>query len=251
MDHRPLSLGERWRREANRGVDDPRLDQALETLPQVRHPQIRVRGGSIHTEMEGAMGSINEVSIHVPTLPSKIWPQVARVMRRSTSMLDALEQGRVPRSFDRLVARLGGEPVFPEARRVTSACTCGSLDMPCRHILALHELFARRLDDRQWELLVLRGIDLRELVRRARSSGPDPDLPPLSFGADEEPVLFPEGEEGDLEFALSSGQSAHLLGDMSAEVDDVAEAAILAYATGSDEAEQSAESSSEREQTVE
>ena len=236
-DRRPVSMGERWRREAHRGVEDPLLEQALETLPQVRHPNLRVRAGSIHVEMEGAMGSINEVSIHAPTLSSKIWPQVARVMRRSTAMLEALSQGRVPRSFDRLVARIGGESVFPDSRRVSSACTCGAPEMPCRHILALHELLARRLEDRPWELLVLRGVDLRDLLDRAKSSEPDPTLPPLAFGADEEPILYPEGDEGDLEFALSPGQSALLLGVMSEPVDEAAVEALQALRDSNPEPE--------------
>lgn len=228
-DRKPVSLGERWRREANREVDDSRLEQALATLPQVRHPRIRVQRGSIQVEMEGAMGSIHEVSVHAPVLSSKIWPQVARVMRRSTRMLEALEKGRVPRSFDRLVGRIGGESVFPDSRRVTSACSCGAPDAPCRHILALHEMFARRLEEQPWELLVLRGVDLHDLLSRARSSEPDPNLPPLAFGSEEEPVLFPEGEDGDLEFVLSLGQSSHLLGDVPALVDEAAEQALAAY----------------------
>lgn len=228
-DRGPVSLGERWRREAHRGIEEALLEQALDTLPQVRHPNLRVRAGSINVEMEGAMGSINEVSIHAPTLSAKIWPQVARVMRRSTSMLEALGQGRVPRSFDRLVARIGGESVFPDARRVSSACTCGAPEMPCRHILALHELLARRLEDRPWELLVLRGVDLRDLLERAKSSDPDPDLPPLAFGADEEPILYPEGDEGDLEFALSTGQAAALLGVLASSVDEAAREALEGY----------------------
>lgn len=213
------------------------LEQALATLPQVRHPNLRIRAGSISAEMEGAMGSINEVSIQTPTLPSKIWPQVARIMRRSTNMLEALEQGRVPRSFDRLVARIGGESVFPEARRVSSACTCGAPDMPCRHILALHELFARRLEDRQWELLVLRGVDLRDLLHRAKSSEADPDLPALAFGADDEPILYPEGDEGDLEFALSAGQTSRLLGVMAPEVSEAVNEALESYAASEPDTE--------------
>ena len=93
----------------------------------------------------------------------------------------------------------------------------------------LHELFARRLEDKQWELLVLRGVDLRDLLRKARNEEPDPDLPPLSFGAEDEPILFPEGEDGDLEFALSSGQSLHLLGDVLPDLDDKTAEAIEAY----------------------
>ena len=87
-------------------------------------------------------------------------------MRRSQSMRDALRKGLVPRSFDRLVARIANEPVFPESRKVTYACTC-SEEKPCRHILALHELFARRLDQSPWELLTLRGVPLRDLLEQA------------------------------------------------------------------------------------
>ncbi len=224
-ERRPMSLGERWRREANRGVGEAQLEKALAMLPSIRHPDVRVRPGMIGAEMEGAMGSINEVSIHVPTLPARIWPHVGRVLRRSSSMLQAVSGARVPRSFDRLVARVSGESLFPEARRVASACTCGTVDMPCRHILALHELFARRLDDRPAELLVLRGADLATLIALARSTEPDSETPKLAYGAAEEPVLFPEGEEGDLDFTLSDGQTRRLLG---AQLLGVAEAALEA-----------------------
>lgn len=228
-ERRPVSLGERWRREAHRGVEGAHLERVLAMLPSIRHPRLRVRAGTISTEMEGTMGSINEVSIRVPPIPAKAWPQVARVLRRSASMVEALEEGRVPRSFDRLVARITGESIFPEARRVTAGCTCGSPEMPCRHILGLHELFARRLNDRPWDLLVLRGVDPQELLTRARSAEADPSLPPLAFGAAEEPVLFPEGEEGDLDFTLNRGQVASLLGLVPSSYVDAVRRALEQY----------------------
>ncbi|MEM7199903.1 MAG: hypothetical protein AAF628_06535 [Planctomycetota bacterium] len=230
-ERRPIGLDERWRREAHRGVDGEQLDQALAMLPSIRNPNVRVRPGSIRTELEGAMGSINEVSIHAPTLPGRIWPQVARVLRRSATMLAALKSGKVPRSLDRLVARIAGESLFPEARRITAACTCGSPESPCRHILALHELFARRLGDRPWELLELRGVSLQDLLARASRTEPDPDLPPLAFGASEEPVLFPEGEDGDLDFALSEGQIRSLAGASPPGVFDAFRVALDQYRT--------------------
>lgn len=236
-ERQPISLGERWRREANRGVDDKRLQIALSTLPSVRKPAVRVHPGAIHAEMEGAMGAIHEVSIHVPLLPQKIWPQVARRLRRSPSVMEALSQGRVPRAFDRLVARVAGESVFPESRRVTSACTCGAPEQACRHVLALHELFARRLEERPWELLVLRGVDLHHLLERARSTDAGEGLPRLAFDAREEPVLFPEGEEGDLDFVLSSGQVRDLVGLRPAEHYEVVAEAIARYAAGGDAGE--------------
>ena len=209
---RAMSLGDRWRRITSSGVQDHTLELALASLPSIRSPRVRIEAGSISAELEGAMGALHEVSIRVPPLPSRIWSQAVRVMRRSASMLEALRAGRVPRSFDRLVARVAGEALLPEARRVTSACTCSEVDSPCRHVLALHELYARRLDDKPWELLLLRGVNLRDLLDRASRPPAEGELPPLPFGCREEPVLFPEGADGELDDPFEAGQIRSLLG---------------------------------------
>jgi len=209
-----ISLGARWRRDATRGVDDKRLAAALELLPSIRKPMVRIRPGSLRAEMEGSMGSIHEVSLQILTLPQKDWPTVIRVLRRSRSIVEALEQGRVPRAFDRLVARIVGEPLFPDPRRVTFGCSCDLAEKPCRHVLALNELFSRRLDEKPWDLLVLRGIDLHALLAKVRQTGTDPDLPPLAFGAAEEPVLYPEAEDADLGATLTPSQVRWLNGDL-------------------------------------
>ena len=104
-DKRPPSMGERWRRITSHGVDIEELERALASLPSIRNPRLRIQPGAIMAEMEGSMGALHEVSVHVPMLSSKIWPQVVRVMRRSASMLDQLREGLVPRSYDRLIAR--------------------------------------------------------------------------------------------------------------------------------------------------
>jgi len=213
-EQKSVSLGERWRRDATRGVDDKRLAAALELLPAIRKPMVRIRPGSMKAEMEGAMGSIHEVSLQVVTLSQKDWPTVVRVLRRSKSIVEALEQGRVPRAFDRLIARIVGEPLFPDARRVTFGCSCDLQEKPCRHVLALNELFARRLDEKPWELLVLRGIDLHGLLAKVRQTATEQDLPPLAFGAPEEPVLYPEAEGADLDAALAPTQVRWMLGDV-------------------------------------
>lgn len=227
-ERRPVSIGERWRRLTTRGAEDDSLEKALASLPSIGRIRLDLAPGSIRAEMEGSMGSINEVSVHVPRLPARIWPQVVRVMRRSASMQEAMREGRVPRSFDRLIVRISGESVFPDARRVTTACTCGLPENPCRHALAIHELFARGLEDRPWELLVVRGVELRKLLNQAARPPEEGELPSLAFGAREEPVLFPEGEEGDLDESLSPGQVRQLLGAYQSAVLDVVDTAIRA-----------------------
>ena len=215
MERKIVSLGERWRREATRGIDDNRLAAALEALPSIRKSMVRIRAGSIRAEMEGSMGSIHEVSLQIRTLPNREWPTLIRVLRRSKSIVDALEQGRVPRSLDRLVARIVGEPLFPDSRSVTFGCSCDLPEVPCRHVLALHELFARRLDEKAYELLMLRGVDLHKLLAEVKAASHEGDLPPLPFGVPEEPVLYPDAEDADLGQCLSAPQIRWLIGDVS------------------------------------
>jgi len=214
-ERKSVSLGERWRREATRDIDDQRLAAALEALPSIRKPMVRIRAGGIGAEMEGAMGSIHEVSLQIRTLPMKDWPTLIRVLRRSKSIIEALEQARVPRSFDRLVARVIGEPLFPDARSVTYGCSCDLQEEPCRHVLALHELFARRLDEKPWELLMLRGVDLHGTLAKVKQTEPDQELPPLAYGVPEEPVLYPDGEDADLDQSLGQSAMSWLIGDVS------------------------------------
>lgn len=214
-ERKSVSLGERWRREATRDIDDQRLAAALEALPNIRKPMVRIRPGGIGAEMEGSMGSIHEVSLQIRTLPMKDWPTLIRVLRRSKSIIEALEQARVPRSFDRLVARVIGQPLFPDARSVTYGCSCDLPEEPCRHVLALHELFARRLDEKPWELLMLRGVDLHDTLAKVKQSTQDADLPPLAYGVPEEPVLYPDAEDADLDQSLGLQALRWLIGDVS------------------------------------
>lgn len=214
-ERKSISLGERWRREATRDIDDQRLAAALEALPNIRKPMVRIRPGGIGAEMEGAMGSIHEVSLQIRTLPMKDWPTLIRVLRRSKSIIEALEQARVPRSFDRLVARVIGQPLFPDARSVTYGCSCDLPEEPCRHVLALHELFARRLDDKPWELLMLRGVDLHGTLAKVKQVELDTELPPLAYGVPEEPVLYPDAEDADLDQSLGLQALRWLVGDVS------------------------------------
>ena len=230
-ERKVVSLGERWRREATRDIDDQRLAAALEALPSIRKPMVRIRAGGINAEMEGAMGSIHEVSLQIRTLPMKDWPTLIRVLRRSKSIIEALSQARVPRSFDRLVARIIGEPLFPDARSVTYGCSCDLPEEPCRHVLALHELFARRLDEKPWELLMLRGIDLHDTLTKVNQSEPDSDLPPLAFDVPEEPVLYPDAEDADLDQSLGTPALRWLVGDVSPRAVDATLHALKALPT--------------------
>jgi hypothetical protein len=73
-------------------------------------------------------------------------------------------------------------------------------------------LFARRLEEQAWQLLVLRGVPVRDLLEQSERRAAEGELPPLPFGAREEPILLPEGESGDLDEVLSAREIRSLLG---------------------------------------
>ena len=83
-------------------------------------------------------------------------------------------------------------------------------------------MFARRLDDRPWELLTLRGVDFHNLLD-ASSKAPDPaELVALAFDAREEPIIAPDGDGVELEPTLTSLQVRRLLAtDQDAKLKDV------------------------------
>ena len=137
----------------------------------------------------------------------------------------------MPRSFDRLVARIIGEPLFPDARSVTYGCSCDLQEEPCRHVLALHELFARRLDEKPWELLMLRGVDLHDTLTKVNQTEPDADLPPLAYGVPEEPVLYPDAEDADLDQSLGTPALRWLVGDVSPRAVDASLQALAALSS--------------------
>ena len=63
----------------------------------------------------------------------------------------------------------------------------------------------------------------------------DPDLPPLAFGAPEEPVLYPEAEDADLDSTLAPAQVRWLLGAVSQRTVEAAERALHRFAEGTAE----------------
>ena len=134
------------------------------------------------------------------------------------------------RPIGSLAVREAGHPL-PDARSVTYGCSCDLQEEPCRHVLALHELFARRLDEKPWELLMLRGVDLHDTLTKVNQTEPDADLPPLAYGVPEEPVLYPDAEDADLDQSLGTPALRWLVGDVSPRAVDASLQALAALSS--------------------
>ena len=63
--------------------------------------------------------------------------------------------------------------------------------------------------------LMLRGVDLHDTLTRVKQTEPDADLPPLAYEVPEEPVLYPDAEDADLDQSLGSAALRWLVGDVS------------------------------------
>jgi hypothetical protein len=77
----------------------------------------------------------------------------------------------------------------------------------------------------------LRGIDVHTLMAKVSQQSHDQDLPPLAFGCAEEPVLYPDSEDAELDNELAAPQVAWLQGNVSPRFVDAAVAALSRLGT--------------------
>jgi uncharacterized Zn finger protein len=145
----------------------------------------RVRDLAVGTD--GMTGKIRDARGRnaEPFLAVAHFPQAARdtaieALSQKASFAASLLAGRLPDDVDEALAATGYTLLPTHPDEIAHGCTCGEEPMPCRHVLALHELLADRLSHDPFLLFTLRGIDERTLLdelRKRRGIGPSAEGP--------------------------------------------------------------------------
>ena len=78
---------------------------------------------------------------------------------------------------------------------------------------------------------MLRGVDLHDTLTKVNQTEPDADLPPLAYGVPEEPVLYPDAEDADLDQSLGTPALRWLVGDVSPRAVDASLQALAALSS--------------------
>lgn len=153
-----MSWGDRWRAL----VDDSRPQTALRASRgrvyerSGRVTDLRTAPGLLTARVQGSRATPYLVEIGLPTLDEQGWDAVVAAVAEQARHAARLLAGQAPEGLeDELEPR--GIRLFPHPAELRTSCACGDPLPVCKHVAAVIEALARRLDDDPFALLHLRG----------------------------------------------------------------------------------------------
>jgi uncharacterized Zn finger protein len=152
-----------------------------------------IQPGRIQARVRGSYWEDYTVRIEVPVLADRVWHAVFAAVAGEATYVARLLAGELPDDLPDIFERAGA-PLFPSPGAMTPSCTCLDWGNPCKHVIALHYVFAMRLDMDPSLLLTLRGRTAQQMTAALRSqwfaevSGGPIDAP---IGAEAEETTVP------------------------------------------------------------
>lgn len=132
---------------------------------------LTVLPGRLAGRAQGDQATAHAPEIDVPVLADDVWQRViAELASTVRPALDILH-ARMPDDIRDRFAAIGSS-AYPDPDALESRCTCGATGGPCRHVAALHHVYARAMDDDPLLLFALRGRSperFRAELRAARA----------------------------------------------------------------------------------
>jgi uncharacterized Zn finger protein len=148
-----------------------------------RVTELRAPPGRLEARVQGSRATPYLVELGVPVLDDAEWDLVVAAVAGQVRHAARLLANQAP---DALVGELEahGVRLFPHPAEIAPSCSCDDPSPWCKHVAAVVEVSADRLDGDPFLLLRLRGRGrerlLADLARARRSHQPDPDSQPLA-----------------------------------------------------------------------
>jgi uncharacterized Zn finger protein len=121
-----------------------------------RVTDLRATPGQLSGRVQGSRATPYLVELGVPLLDQTAWGQVVRAVADQVRHGARLSSGQAPQGLeDELEAE--GVRLFPHPAEMAPSCGCDDGSPWCKHVAAVVEATARRLDDDPFLLLRLRG----------------------------------------------------------------------------------------------
>lgn len=191
-------LGRLWSNRLARGRTYARAGRVVD---------LEVGAGIVTAGVVGTRSKPYRVEITLPQLAPDVWRRAVDDLTADTLLVIRLLNRELP---DEVGARLrtAGIELFPSCGELATICSCPDVANPCKHVAAVHYLFAAALDNDPFLLLRLRGLDRDGLVAAIAGDVEETAAPAARTvdGADrdcEEPA-------GDLELAAFLGRGVAL-----------------------------------------
>jgi uncharacterized Zn finger protein len=165
----------RWGRAlvaaVERDGDRGRLARGQDYARAGRVTALRLTAAGATAEVQGTRPEPFHTLLRLPPVDRS---RLVATVRETPGLLAALVGGALPAELGPLLAPSG-------RAEVEFVCDCPDFRWPCLHAAALTYAAGERLDERPGELLVLRGVEIDELIgaveRDRDGAGPLPALP--------------------------------------------------------------------------
>ncbi len=171
-----------------------RLPRGRSYARQGRVVDLEVGAGTVSAGVVGTRKKPYRVEIQLPVFDGERWRRAVESLADDVSLLVKLLRRELPdEAGERL--REAGADLFPSRGELGTSCSCPDIANPCKHVAAVHYLFAAALDNDPFLIFRLRGIDRDGLVA---AIGGDP-LREATAGAGDGKTLSVDGPSSDLE----------------------------------------------------
>lgn len=174
----------------NRSVDSGRLSRGRDYARRGNVVGLDVRNGAIHGRVAGSQNEPFSVLIQFPYRSNDELGEVAEILARTPNALRDAREGILP---EKVITRLQGE----ENDDLRFSCTCPDSALVCKHIVAVADRLAARMDSDPCVVFTLRGMSFANLeqimMAKAVEASRDALAPDSTLGVSERNDLFWNG----------------------------------------------------------
>jgi uncharacterized Zn finger protein len=157
----PAGWGARWAALVAQSL------RALSHPPKASNARVRDLEIGPHgatARVRDAHGRSSDPMVVLDPFPRDAKERIVDALAKKATFAASLLAGRLPEEIDEVLRAAAGRPLLPaSAAEIHQSCTCGE-PVPCRHLLALHEVLGERLSRDPFLLFTLRGIDQESLL---------------------------------------------------------------------------------------
>jgi len=154
-------LGRQWSNRLPRGRSYARQGRVVD---------LEVGAGVITAGVVGTRPSPYRVEICLPAFAPEKWRAATERLADDALLVVRLLQRELPDEAGERLREVDAD-LFPSRGELATQCSCPDVANPCKHVAAVHYLFAAALDNDPFLLFRLRGLDRDALVAALGGEG--------------------------------------------------------------------------------
>ncbi len=131
--------------------------------------ELTIAPGRVTARVAGSRPRPYRVALRLPVFTDLQWTDVTAALAGQVRHAAALLDGRMPEDVDDVLAGCGVS-LFPQARELSTTCSCPDAANPCKHVAAVHYVLAQAFDADPFLLPTLRGRDRPALLAALRTA---------------------------------------------------------------------------------